>query len=101
MLTDGLNPKSLIEILGLESLPVEAQTKIVETAGEVLEMRILNRILNTLNEDEKDALTALLEAKNQDGIIAFMKEKGIDMMGILQEEIQKFKKETLEKFAPK
>ena len=67
--TDG---KSLIEILGLENLPADGQKEIIETATNVIETRCLNRILESLNEEEKQDFINTLNEESPEVVQNFL-----------------------------
>lgn len=95
---EHLKEKNIIEVLGLESLPLETQEKIVSTAVEVVDMRCLDRILGKLDDQEKESLIELLEKKNEENVSDFFRQKNINIPEIIEEEIQRFKEETAKKF---
>ena len=97
MLTNNLGEETLIELLGLESAPVETQTEIIRLATEVIESRMLDQILSKLNEEEVHAFMRLLEVKSEDKskMEKFLTEKDIDILELLKDEIAKFKEEIV------
>ena len=94
MLKKEIKKKNLIEILGLESLPPEGQVEVVDAAVNVLEMRCLNEVLESLDARGKKQFVKLMDDGEAEGISDFFKEKGIDLMKILDEEVVRFKTET-------
>ena len=97
MLTRNLDGKGLIELLGLEDAPIEEQTKIIQSATEVIETEVLDHILSELNDEETHTFMGLLESKSEDGseIGRFLTDRGLDIPAILENKIAKFKEEIL------
>lgn len=98
-LSNGTDGKSLIEILGLENLPADGQKEIIETATNVIETRCLNRILESLNEEEKQDFINTLNEESPEVVQNFLKSKHLDPRTILREEVLRFKEETADEFS--
>ena len=98
-LSKGIDGKHLIEILGLENLPPEGQKEVIDAATSVIEKRCLNRILESLNEQEKQDFVDILDTKAPEVVNNFLRSKQIDQHAILREEVLRFKRETAEKFS--
>ena len=98
-LSNGIDGESLIEILGLENLPVDGQKEIIEAATSVIEKRCLNRILESLDEEEKQDFINTLDEGSPEVVQNFLKSKHLDPSSILCEEVLRFKRETAEKFS--
>ena len=56
MLRKEIKKKNLIQILGLESLSPEAQVEVVDSAVNVIEMRCLNEVLESLDGAGEEAV---------------------------------------------
>ena len=97
MLTKNLDDQGLIELLGLENAPIEAQTEGIETATEVIETKVLDRILDKLDDAETTTFMGLLESKDEDGgeMEKFLTEKNLDLLEIMKEEIAGFKADIM------
>ena len=98
-LSRGIGGESLIDILGLEDLPVDGQKEIVEAATSVIEKRCLNRVLESLNEQGKQDFIDALDEENSAVVQNFLKSNRIDLSSILREEVLRFKEEIAEKFS--
>lgn len=98
-LSKGIGEESLIEILGLENLPPEGQQEVIEAATSVIEKRCLNRILESLNEQEKQDFVDILDTEDPGVVNNFLQSKQIDQRAILREEVLRFKRETAERFS--
>ena len=98
-LSSGIDGKSLIEILGLENMPPDGQQEVIEAATRVIEMRCLNCILESLNEQEKRDFVDVLDTEDLESVNNFLRSKQIDQHAILRKEVLQFKRETAEKFS--
>ena len=99
MLKKEIKKKNLIEILGLESLPVEAQMEVVDSAVGVIEMRCLNEVLEALDEQGKKQFLKIVEKEDFDKLGDFFKEKNIDFATVLEGEVMRFKEEVAHQFS--
>lgn len=98
MLKDEIKKKNLVEILGLEDLPIEGQVEIIDKSVDVIEKRCLNTILDSLDEKGKKQFATVLDKKEPGEVAEFFKEKNINMKEILEKEVVRFKKEAAERF---
>lgn len=82
--------KNLITMLGLESLPEERRIAILQTASELVQKRILIRLMENLSDE--DAAEGEQLGEDPEKFLAFLVEKsGMDLMGIVNEEVEKLK----------
>jgi hypothetical protein len=94
MLTEQhLDEKSLIEILGLESLPVEKQQELVDAAAEAVDMRCLERILDSLTDRDRRRFKECMEDNNEQCVQYILRSNNVEIINIVQQEIYKFKRE--------
>ena len=98
-LSIGIDRESLVEILGLENLPPDGQQEVIEAATSVIEKRCLNRILENLNEQEKQDFVDLLDTEDPEVVNNFLRSKQIDQRAILREEVLRFKREVADKLS--
>ena len=94
-LTKELQEKNLIELLGLENTPAETQAQITDMAAEIIDLRSLERALDQLAEGDRENFVTLIENKDIAGATSLLKEKGVDLASIVNEEIQRFKEESM------
>ena len=99
MLKKEIKKKNLIEILGLESLEPDEQVEVVDAAVNVLEMRCLNEVLESLDARGKKRFVKLMDGGEAEEVGDFLKDKSIDLMSILEEEVIRFKTETATAFS--
>lgn len=69
--------------LGLQSLPQKEKERIFEDLQNLVNDRVLLRIMNTLNEQEKEKFLALT---TEEETTKFLQEKGIDPAVLAMEE---------------
>lgn len=88
---------NIIEELGLESLPEERKIAIVQMMTDLVQKRVMLRIMEILSEAEKDEFEKLLKEKGEGAPEAaeFLKEKIPNLDEIVKEEIIKVKEEAL------
>ena len=98
-LSKGTDGESLIEILGLENLPREGQEEVIKKAGKVIEIRCLNRVLESLSKHEKQNFSNALEEGDFAVVQNFLKSRHIDLSAILREEGRRFKREMADKLS--
>ena len=98
MLKKEIKKKNLIQILDLESLSPEAQAEVVDSAVNVIEMRCLNEVLESLDERGKKRFVNLMDGGDAEEIGNFLKDRKIDLMHILEEEVLRFKADAVNMF---
>lgn len=83
--------------LGLENLPVEEKSTILEQLTSLVQKRVMVRILETLTDDQKDEMGQLLEKNGGDSstLTDWLSEKMPNIGAIVQEETEKVKTELL------
>jgi len=88
---------NIIEELGLESLPEERKIAIVQMMTDLVQKRVMLRIMEILSEAEKDEFEKLLKEKGESApeVAEFLKEKIPNLDEIVKEEIIKVKEEAL------
>jgi len=90
---------NIIEALGLESLPDEQKIQMVQTMVDLVQKRLMLRIMDQLSEEEKDEFEKILGGRDVDLAAAeFIKNKVPNFDEMVQEEIIKVKQEMIEKF---
>ena len=99
MLRKELKKKNLIEILGLEALPPEAQVEVVDSAVNVIEMRCLNEVLEALDARGKKRFVKLMDAGDADEVGDFLRSKGVNLMKVLEAEVLRFKEGAAQEFS--
>ncbi len=90
--------ENIIKELGLENLPEEKKLEILLGIGRVIQQNVILRILDELPEKDKDEFDKLLGEKGDDeeAVLKFLQSKIPNLDGIVNEEIEKFKKESVD-----
>lgn len=86
-----LTHANIIQILGIESLPLDERKTIVENATNLIETETLNRIMERLDEANREKFVTALE-KNEDDIVAeIFANADINILEIAESETEKIK----------
>jgi len=91
-----IQEKDIIKELGLESLSVERQEKLIQEISDAVYDRILFKIADKLTEEEAIELNNLLDRGEKKKIYKYVKEKIPDLASLLKEEIRKFEDKIIE-----
>jgi len=91
MISELLNI-NLVEELGLDKLPEEKKTALVNQMAEVVEGRINIEVLSVLSEDEKKELDSVLDSDGD--LLAFLRSKIPNFDILVAETVANFKKEV-------
>jgi len=90
--------QNIIQELGLETLPQEKQEEIILKIGDIINQKILIRVLDEMSEDQKDLFEKFLadNKSNQGAIFEYLHSHidGFDTMA--REEIESFKKSGMD-----
>jgi len=84
-----------IKELGIEDLPIEEQGKLVERMANVVNKRLILRILDHLSEEEVKLVNANLVSGDTEAAFKIMDEKVPNFDKIVSEELAKFQEEML------
>jgi len=88
----------LIAELGLEDLPQEKKNDLILRIGELIQQSIILRVLDELNEKDKEEFDKVLAEDNSEKTLAFLQSKLPNLEEIVKEEIIKFKKDAITRF---
>lgn len=80
----------------MENLPEADQTEVLLGIGRIIQQNIILRVINELQEKDKDEFDKLLEGKSddQEAILNFLKSKIPGLDAIVEEEIKNFKEKS-------
>lgn len=81
--------------LGIDSLPVEKQEEIVKRMADVLDKRIILRVMDELSEDEVMEINATFVSENREEALKILEKKIPNFDKIFLEEVNKLKEEML------
>lgn len=86
--------ENIIELLGLQALPYEKKARLLEQMSNLIERRIMLRIMDELKDEDKDKMVEI--EKDSEKIANFLAEKVPNLEDLIKEEILKVKKELYE-----
>jgi len=91
-----VHKKNLIDALELHKLPETDQIRILEGIGKVVYQAVFMRVMDILDDKQKDAFERVLNSsKTEQEIIDFLEEHVPHFDDIMQDEIAKFKAESM------
>lgn len=93
MLDKNLLEENIIKLLGLESLPIEKKTALLEQMTNLLQKRLFARLIESLPDEKKKEFLSLAESTNETAKENFIKENFPNLSEIMAEEIVKLKEE--------
>jgi len=86
----------IFEELKIENLSDEEKADFLARAGELLQKRILLRIIDSMNEKEQEEFEKFLEKEtNQEKINQYLEEKVPNLEEIIKEETEAMRKDIL------
>ncbi len=89
--------KNIIEILGINALPVEQQKEAMEKLGAIVYQEVMLRVLDIMSEEDKDAFEKLIEVNpDPEAMFTFLAEKVPNIDQIVTEEAQALREESAE-----
>ncbi len=95
---DDILKQNIFKTLGLDRLPLAKQEEALLGISKIIFQAVLIRVFEELNEEDKDELEALLVRKPDDetAMLAFFRGKLPNLDDIVDEEIRKFKAESVD-----
>lgn len=88
--------KNIINDLGLDTLPEDAQTEILTKMAEAVIKRIAVNVLEKLSEKDLDEFEKIQETAGPEAIDTFLKSKIGNYEQLVQETVKDFKEEIKE-----
>ncbi|MDI6884669.1 MAG: DUF5663 domain-containing protein [Hadesarchaea archaeon] len=90
--------RNIIKDLGLDKLPEKEQEEALLTIGRIIFQAVLIRVMNELTAKEKDQFEKLLTEKpdDEETILKFLQTKVPNLNEIVNDEVAKFKKESID-----
>ncbi|MEK9154761.1 MAG: hypothetical protein AAB596_01690 [Patescibacteria group bacterium] len=95
---DNILKQNLIKEIGLDTLPQEEQESALLSIGRIIFQGVLIKVLDELNDKDKDELEKLLAEKSDDeaAILNFLRAKVANLEEIIKSEVERFKKESVD-----
>jgi succinate dehydrogenase flavin-adding protein (antitoxin of CptAB toxin-antitoxin module) len=90
--------QNIIKDIGLDSLPEEEQKEAFLKIGEIIFSGVLSRVLDELSDEEASEFEKIISETpdDEEAVMGFMKAKVPNLDEIVNEEITKFKKESVD-----
>lgn len=90
--------QNFLEELGLNNLPEDKKIQLLDDVGRMIQQNVIFRVIEVMNESDKDEFDRVI-GENMDhpeAILNFLKAKVPNFETIVSEEVEKFKKESVE-----
>lgn len=91
---DPLLSSNIISLLGIEGLPDEQKIAIVEGMSQLVQERLLLKIMGILSEKDRNELLRLLDVQNQPEIDEFLQQHVPHMESLWEAEVLRIKAES-------
>lgn len=88
-----LSHANIIQILGIESLPLDQRKEIVDQAINLVETEAFNRVMEKLDEENRQNLVSALENQDDDSVAEIFTNNGINLVEITEKETEKVKQD--------
>ncbi len=92
--------KNIEKELGLESLPEKEKNEILLRISVIIYQGVMLKIIDILSEEDQETLNTFFKDESEqdqgDKILEFLKSKIENLDDVVLEEVEKFKKESLE-----
>lgn len=90
--------RDIITEFGLDKLAPERQQELFGKIGELIFQGVLIRVLDSMSEEKQAELNSFLEAAGEDGgkIVSYLEANVPQFNEVVEQEIIKFKKESLD-----
>jgi hypothetical protein len=85
--------QNIIAILGIQNLPDEQKLRIVDKVSELVQKRLLTRLLGALSDKDQETFMQLLNSQEQEPLDDFLNSHVPDFPAWLEEEVNKIKLE--------
>ena len=92
---DDFVDKSIIDLLGLDSMAPGEQDKLIKTMMDTIQSRVENRIINSLSDDEFNKVKATINNKDEAEFFEVISKSNIDIEALYTEEALLYKIELV------
>lgn len=87
--------KDIFELLNMKDAPEAKKKEITDNMLQTVQNRVLARILDTLEEPEVRQYEELIDAGDEQKMVAFLNSKNIDLNNLTAEEALRYKTEIV------
>lgn len=89
--------QNIIQILGIDKLPVEKQKEAIESLGSIVYQEVMLRVLDDMKEEDKDEFEKMLEKNPEpEALFDYLAGKVPNLEQIVIEEAESLNKESAE-----
>jgi hypothetical protein len=81
--------QNLIKALGIESLPDDQKIRILEQCVQVVEQRLLLRLMKSLDDPKRNELNEILASRNNQALEQFTAREAPDFIDWIKEETER------------
>lgn len=89
----NITDESIINILGIQTLPDERKIEIVKQATDLVQQRLLIRVMRSLEDSKRVEFESLMQAPDQAKLEAFLAANVPDFNAWMAEEVSRIKQE--------
>ena len=91
-----LDQQNIINILGIQSLPDDRKSELVDKMSELVQKRLLVKVLDSLTQSQRDEFEQILNENDDDKFNEFVSKNIPQMAQWLNEEVNQLKQELTE-----
>ena len=88
---------NIIEELGIELLPDDKKAALITSMADLIQKRIVVRLIEGLSEEDLDKFADIVESKDAEALAQFANSRGKNLEEITKEETIKLKSEFIER----
>lgn len=89
-------PTNIFKALGIENLPNEQKARILDGSAELLQQRLILRLMESIPEAKRDRLNEILAAENTPGLEEFILQEAPDFGSWMIEESEKLRTQLMD-----
>jgi len=93
---DAIVSQHIITLLNLEHLPEPERTALIEKMVDVVQQRVMLKVLDSVGADKRDAFVQVVDSGTDNEVQDFLSKNVPNFLDILQDEIVGLKKEMVE-----
>jgi hypothetical protein len=87
---------NIIEALGIGSLPDDKKIELLEKCAELVQQRLLLRLVKSLSESKREQFTQVLDSGDQKRLEGFLAQEAPDFLDWVTEETEQVKQRLLD-----
>src|SRR5688572_23898524 len=91
-----INRENLITMLGLEALPPERQLKLIQAATELVEQRLMIRVIESFTPSQRQEFDNLVDNGTDEQVAEFIQNNVPQMNQLIDEEVAQVKEQLVQ-----